>query len=231
MREGKSLSVYCGERCPIDGFDVGGDATIAGPMGFAVTKSRLEFSNLRTKVVSGLPPVKTPSPYKGDDCHLVDIIEQDVIEHDLGVSFEQIASLEDAKRLLDEAVTLPLIIPEFFTGNVQVSVEGGRGGMSESTIMINGTNIHTTSMKGFAVQGLTGIACFSLLLMVTFLAHNVIEMCMESYRHSGTMERGSPVWTTRDWENTPSKSIGKYTWHQIFQLLQLNTRVQMEGRE
>ena len=32
------------------------------------------------------------------------------------VTFDDIASLEDAKALLNEAVTLPLIIPEYFTG-------------------------------------------------------------------------------------------------------------------
>jgi hypothetical protein len=32
------------------------------------------------------------------------------------VTFADIASLDEAKALLNEAVTLPLIIPEFFTG-------------------------------------------------------------------------------------------------------------------
>jgi SpoVK/Ycf46/Vps4 family AAA+-type ATPase len=32
------------------------------------------------------------------------------------VTFADIASLDEAKSLLNEAVTLPLIIPEFFTG-------------------------------------------------------------------------------------------------------------------
>jgi SpoVK/Ycf46/Vps4 family AAA+-type ATPase len=35
---------------------------------------------------------------------------------DMGVTFNDIAALETAKRLLNEAVVLPIIMPEFFTG-------------------------------------------------------------------------------------------------------------------
>ena len=41
---------------------------------------------------------------------------RDIVQTDQGVTFNDIASLQSAKRLLHEAVTLPLIIPEFFTG-------------------------------------------------------------------------------------------------------------------
>jgi len=41
---------------------------------------------------------------------------RDVVQRDLGVSFDDIAALSDAKRLLSEAVILPLMVPEFFTG-------------------------------------------------------------------------------------------------------------------
>ena len=51
---------------------------------------------------------------------LVATIEQDIIASDIGVSFDDIASLEMAKDLLNEAVVLPLIIPEFFTGGCLV---------------------------------------------------------------------------------------------------------------
>jgi hypothetical protein len=37
-------------------------------------------------------------------------------QRDLNVTFDDIASLRDAKRLLNEAVVLPLVMPEFFTG-------------------------------------------------------------------------------------------------------------------
>ena len=52
----------------------------------------------------------------GDDRYLIDNIERDIINRDLGVTFDDIAGLEDAKRLLNEAVSLPLLVPEFFVG-------------------------------------------------------------------------------------------------------------------
>ena len=39
-----------------------------------------------------------------------------MLEIESPVTFDDIASLEGAKQLLNEAVTLPLVIPEFFVG-------------------------------------------------------------------------------------------------------------------
>eukprot|EP00668_Euglena_longa_P015349 GGOE01019423.1.p1 GENE.GGOE01019423.1~~GGOE01019423.1.p1 ORF type:complete len:645 (-),score=163.91 GGOE01019423.1:350-2284(-) len=52
----------------------------------------------------------------GDDSNLASVIERDIMNTSPGVTWESIAALEDAKRLLNEAVVLPLLIPEFFTG-------------------------------------------------------------------------------------------------------------------
>jgi katanin p60 ATPase-containing subunit A1 len=51
-----------------------------------------------------------------DDRLFVDMIERDIITDDLKVTFDSIAGLGTAKRLLNEAVLLPLIMPEFFQG-------------------------------------------------------------------------------------------------------------------
>ena len=56
------------------------------------------------------------APFVDDDRYLIENIERDIINRDLGVAFEDIAGLEDAKRLLNEAVSLPLLVPEFFVG-------------------------------------------------------------------------------------------------------------------
>lgn len=48
--------------------------------------------------------------------NIVDTVMRDVIQRDLGVSFDDIAALADAKRLLNEAIVLPLLMPEFFIG-------------------------------------------------------------------------------------------------------------------
>jgi len=44
------------------------------------------------------------------------IIEQNIITQDLNISWDDIAELTDAKRLLREAVVLPQLMPEFFKG-------------------------------------------------------------------------------------------------------------------
>ena len=50
------------------------------------------------------------------DGNIVDTVLRDIVQRDLGVTFNDIAALGTAKRLLNEAVVLPLMIPEFFTG-------------------------------------------------------------------------------------------------------------------
>eukprot|EP00941_MAST-03F_sp_MAST-3F-sp1_P005432 g5432.t1 len=47
---------------------------------------------------------------------LRDVIESEIISRNLGVKFDDIAGLSPAKELLNEAVVLPLLVPEFFTG-------------------------------------------------------------------------------------------------------------------
>lgn len=49
------------------------------------------------------------------------MIEQTVIDRDLKVSFDQIASLADAKRILKEAIVMPLLLPQLFSGLTQPS--------------------------------------------------------------------------------------------------------------
>jgi len=50
------------------------------------------------------------------DKAIVQLIMYDIVQSDLGITFDDIAALSDAKRLLNEAIVLPLIMPEFFTG-------------------------------------------------------------------------------------------------------------------
>jgi len=54
--------------------------------------------------------------YDRHDRSLVDSVMRDIVQTDLGISFDDIASLDTAKRLLSEAIVLPLVMPEFFTG-------------------------------------------------------------------------------------------------------------------
>ncbi|XP_022648027.1 katanin p60 ATPase-containing subunit A1-like isoform X2 [Varroa destructor] len=50
------------------------------------------------------------------DQELVDMLERDILLKNLNVRWADIADLEEAKKLLEEAVVLPLLVPHFFTG-------------------------------------------------------------------------------------------------------------------
>lgn len=55
------------------------------------------------------------------ECHgmerdLADILERDILQKNPNVKWDDIADLEDAKNLLNEAVELPMLMPDFFTG-------------------------------------------------------------------------------------------------------------------
>ena len=52
----------------------------------------------------------------GPDADLIQSLERDVMEKNPNVNFDDIADLDDAKMLLQEAVLLPILMPEFFTG-------------------------------------------------------------------------------------------------------------------
>jgi katanin p60 ATPase-containing subunit A1 len=52
----------------------------------------------------------------GPDSDLIRILERDVMDKNPNVNFDDIADLDDAKKLLQEAVLLPLYMPEYFKG-------------------------------------------------------------------------------------------------------------------
>lgn len=52
----------------------------------------------------------------GPDSELVDLLERDILQKNLNVRWKDIADLEEAKRLLEEAVVLPMWMPDFFKG-------------------------------------------------------------------------------------------------------------------
>ena len=52
----------------------------------------------------------------GYEPHLVDSLEKDILQKDPGIQWADVAGLNDAKAILQEAVVLPIILPEFFKG-------------------------------------------------------------------------------------------------------------------
>lgn len=64
-----------------------------------------------------------PDEDKKFECHgmereLADVLERDIVQKNPSVRWDDIADLHEAKRLLEEAVVLPLWMPEFFTGRI-----------------------------------------------------------------------------------------------------------------
>ena len=52
----------------------------------------------------------------GPDSELIEMLEREVVDTNPNVSFNDIAELSQAKKALQEAVVLPLIIPDYFKG-------------------------------------------------------------------------------------------------------------------
>ncbi|EAN93437.1 putative katanin [Trypanosoma cruzi] len=81
------------------------------------TKRPTATRNTTTKEGKGRPGGDSlPS---GINAEFADRIESEIIERSPNVQWEDIAGIPDAKRLLKEAVILPLLVPELFTGVVQ----------------------------------------------------------------------------------------------------------------
>lgn len=56
------------------------------------------------------------------ECHgmereLADMLERDIVQKNLNIRWDDIADLHEAKRLLEEAVVLPMMLPNFFVGS------------------------------------------------------------------------------------------------------------------
>ena len=52
----------------------------------------------------------------GPDIDLIQMMEREVIDKSPNVSFDDIADLDETKKLLQEAVLLPILMPEYFKG-------------------------------------------------------------------------------------------------------------------
>jgi katanin p60 ATPase-containing subunit A1 len=133
------VGVYGKTRCMVRRFKVLNMEEIPKNDGCEDRDGRLETrrSSERTESVprptargrmSDLPPAfpalpappgnlgQVPPSQVGEELDLVSMIERDIVVQSLDVTFEEIGGLADAKRAVHEAVTLPLLIPEFFTG-------------------------------------------------------------------------------------------------------------------
>ncbi|XP_063239623.1 katanin p60 ATPase-containing subunit A-like 1 isoform X1 [Bacillus rossius redtenbacheri] len=67
----------------------------------------------RDKEPEGSPRVFVPSGYEQ---HLVDTLEKDILQRNPDVQWGKVAGLHEAKAILQEAVVLPNLMPDFFKG-------------------------------------------------------------------------------------------------------------------
>ncbi|XP_049303824.1 katanin p60 ATPase-containing subunit A-like 1 isoform X2 [Bactrocera dorsalis] len=77
----------------------------------------LEENSTSQNTPKSSPKTKTKifSPI-GYEPHLVDTLEKDILQRNPGVKWSDVAGLNDAKAILQEAVVLPIIMPDFFKG-------------------------------------------------------------------------------------------------------------------
>jgi len=52
----------------------------------------------------------------GYESHLVDTLEKDILQRHPNIQWNDVAGLTEAKSILQEAVVLPIIMPDFFRG-------------------------------------------------------------------------------------------------------------------
>lgn len=61
--------------------------------------------------------------YEGPDMDLAAMLERDVLDNAPGVRWDDVAGLSEAKQLLEEAVVLPIWMPEYFQVR-QIFIQG-----------------------------------------------------------------------------------------------------------
>lgn len=86
-----------------------------------IASSTAATSNNRKKSANqhSAPEEKKEEPrfeIHGPDSELVDLLERDILQKQPNVRWKDIADLKEAKNLLEEAVVLPMLIPDFFRG-------------------------------------------------------------------------------------------------------------------
>ena len=93
----------------------------AGPTGAAAAGGGRRSAENRKPAVPKRAEAGARAPRFGDmlngnDADLVEMIERDILDRSPTVHWDDIAGLEEAKRVLEEAVVLPLLMPDYFKG-------------------------------------------------------------------------------------------------------------------
>ena len=89
-------------------------ASLCGPAGVAVFKSRAQLRRFHLSALDEGAGGAVRAPFTAGDPKLVEAIESEMLESSPNVAWDSVGGCEDAKRLLNEAVVLPLLIPDYF---------------------------------------------------------------------------------------------------------------------
>ncbi|XP_067622617.1 katanin p60 ATPase-containing subunit A-like 1 [Eurosta solidaginis] len=108
QQNGRSISSTSTKKAPLA--SNGGTSTPSAE--YAVSR---EDENRDEELVEGEEEKKF-QPSSHMESELVDILERDILQRNPKVRWNDIADLHDAKRLLEEAVVLPMLMPDYFKG-------------------------------------------------------------------------------------------------------------------
>ncbi|KAH0712091.1 hypothetical protein KY289_008050 [Solanum tuberosum] len=74
------------------------------------------IDNIYSAGMNGEEGIDSTIMYDGPHPELVDRLEKEILDTNSGVKWDDIARLREAKRILQEATVLPLLMPEYFQG-------------------------------------------------------------------------------------------------------------------
>lgn len=83
------------------------------PEGFSVEENSTSQNSPKTSPHNRKTKIFSSNGY---ETHLIDSLEKDILQRDPSIQWNDVAGLNDAKAILQEAVVLPVIMPEFFKG-------------------------------------------------------------------------------------------------------------------
>jgi katanin p60 ATPase-containing subunit A1 len=78
----------------------------------------------RYRDIGGVPSLEPEKRFDAGGVYkdLIEALERDIVQRNLNVKWDSIAGCEQAKKLLKEAVILPMIMPEYFKVDYFVNI-------------------------------------------------------------------------------------------------------------
>jgi hypothetical protein len=95
----------------------GVDASPSATLTASLSAAKVTAGTAAASTAAAVALAPRPPRYAGGDPRLVEALEANIVPPgSTGVALDDIVGLVDAKRAIHEAIVLPLLVPEFFTG-------------------------------------------------------------------------------------------------------------------